>query len=347
MSWKRWLITVLSFAAAIGVSVYLVLDSWSTAGDMAALPITGHLLALGVMAVEVGARVLKLYYSAAALRIPFSIWTSLRTNLGGDFGAGITPSRSGSEPARFLILSEARMAPTAAILLLFTEMFLEMLSVLVIAIVLAVVFKGSGAIVGGVLSVACAYSVFVLVVGYAGFALAKKANGPPPTWAVALRLHAGRWRRIQTGLRALRGRLSSLSTARGGLIGWATILSALHVVARISVLPALVYSYDRTVDLAPLVLWSLALMYGANAAPAPAGGGLIEVAFRSSLGGVIPAPYFAATLIWWRFYTFYLLLLLGAFVAGRTVMRALRPAEPSARDMEETDIIAPAQAVGD
>ena len=324
MSWKRWLITFLSFAAAIGVSVYLVLDSWSAAGDMAALPVTGHLLALGVMTVEVGARVLKLYYTAHALRIPFSIATSLRVNLGGDFGAGITPSRSGSEPARFLILSEARMAPTAAILLLFAEMFLEMVSVLVIAIVLSAVFKGSGAIVGGVLSVACASSVFVLVVGYAGFTLANKASGPPPRWALALRLNAGRWRRVQTGLRALRVRLSSLATARHGLMGWATMFSALHVLARLAVLPAIVFSYDNTVDLAPLALWSLALLYGANAAPAPAGGGLIEVAFRSSLGGIIPAPYFAATLIWWRFYSFYALLLLGAFVAGRTVMRALR-----------------------
>jgi uncharacterized protein (TIRG00374 family) len=324
MSWKRWLITVLSFAAAIGVSVYLVLDSWSAAGDMAALPVTGHLLALGVMTVEIGARVLKLYYSAHALRIPFSLSTSLRTNLGGDFGAGITPSRSGSEPARFLILSEARMAPTAAILLLFTEMFLEMLSVLVIAVVLSLVFKGAGGIVAGVLSVACAYSVFVLVIGYSGFALAKKANGPPPQWARRIGLNPGRWRRVQTGLRALRERLSSLGTARRGLLGWATALSALHVMARLAVLPAIVFSYDRSVDPAPLVLWSLALLYGANAAPAPAGGGLIEVAFRSSLGGVIPVEYFAATLIWWRFYTFYALLLLGAFVAGRTVMRALR-----------------------
>jgi uncharacterized protein (TIRG00374 family) len=344
MSWKRWLITVLSFAAAIGVSVYLVLDSWSEAGDMAALPVVGHLLALGVMTVEVGARVLKLYYSACALRIPFSLWTSLRTNLGGDFGGGITPSRSGGEPARFLILSEAKMAPTAAILLLFTEIFLEMLSVLVISIVLALVFRGSGAIVGGVLWVACVYSAFVLTVGYAGFALSKKANGPPPAWARAVGLNAGRWRWVQTGMRALRERLASLAHARRGLLGWATVLSALHVMARLAVLPAIVYSYDRSVELAPLVLWSLALLYGANAAPAPAGGGLIEVAFRSSLGNVIPVEYFAATLIWWRFYTFYALLLLGAFVAGRTVMRALRTRESLAKVREEVQMTG---AVGD
>jgi uncharacterized protein (TIRG00374 family) len=338
MSWKRWLITIVSFAAAIGVSVYLVFDSWSAAGDMAALPTVGHLLALGMMTVEVGARVLKLYYSAHALRIPFSIWTSLRTNLGGDFGAGITPSRSGSEPARFLILSEARMAPTAAILLLFSELFLEMLSVFVVAVVLAMVFSDAGGIVAGVLSVACAYSIFVVVVAYGIFKLSTKASGPPPMWARRIGFNPGRWRRVQTGLRALRERLTSLRTADKGLFARATALSAVHVMARLAVLPAIVWSYDRSVDLAPLVLWSLALLYGANAAPAPAGGGLIEVAFRSSLGNVIPVEYFAATLIWWRFYTFYILLLIGAFVAGRTVMRALRNSGEQRRAVEEAVI---------
>ncbi len=324
MSWKRWALTILSFAAAIGVSVYLVMDSWSDVGSMSALPLAGHLLAIAIMAIEVGARVLKLYYSGIALGIPFSIGASFRTNLGGDFGAGITPSRSGSEPARFLILSEARMRPTASILLLFTEMFIEMISMLVIAITLALVFPDAGRIVGGVFIVAAAYSVFVIVLGLAGFALSRRASGPPPRLARAIGLNAGRWRRIQTGLRELHDRVSTVRTAKRGLLAWASVLSVVHILARLAVLPALVMSYDRTVEVAPLLLWSLALMYGANAAPAPAGGGLIEFAFRSSLGGIIPAEYFAATLIWWRFYSFYALILLGAVVAGRTVMRALR-----------------------
>ena len=324
MSWKRWALTILSFAAAIGVSVYLVAESWSDAGGMAPLPLSGHLLAIGIMTVEVCARVLKLYYSAVALGIPFSISGSFRTNLGGDFGGGITPSRSGSEPARFLILSETKMRPTASILLLFMEMFIEMVSMLVIAVALALLFPNAGRIVGGVFMVAAGYSVFVIILGYAGFALSRRASGPPPRWARFVGLNAGRWRRVQTGLRELHGRVVTVRSADRGLIGWASLLSVLHILARIAVLPALVMSYDRTVEIAPLLLWSLALMYGANAAPMPAGGGLIELTFRSSLGDIIPAQYFAATLIWWRFYSFYALILIGAVVAGRTVMRALR-----------------------
>ena len=324
MSWKRWALTILSFAAAIGVSIYLVVKSWSGAHGVAALPLAGHLLAIGMMTVEVCSRVLKLYYTAVALHIPFSISGAFRTNLGGDFGAGITPSRSGSEPARFLILSEARMRPAASILLLFMEMLLEVISMLVIAIVLSLAFPNAGRIVGGVFIVAVGYSAFVVVLGFAGFALSKRASGPPPRWARFVGLNADRWRRIQAGLRELRDRVATVRTANRGMLAWASLLSVMHILARVAVLPMIVMSYDRTVEVAPLLLWSLAIMYGANAAPAPAGGGLIEFVFSSSLGGIIPAQYFAATLIWWRFYSFYALILLGAIVAGRTVMRALR-----------------------
>jgi hypothetical protein len=36
-------------------------------------------------------------------------------------------------------------------------------------------------------------------------------------------------------------------------------------------------------------------------------------------------------LLWWRFYTFYIYILLGALIAGGTVLRALR----KEREMEE------------
>ena len=78
-----------------------------------------------------------------------------------------------------------------------------------------------------------------------------------------------------------------------------------------------------TVPLAPLALWPLGFLYGAAVVPAPGGGGAVEMAFRAALGGAIPAQLFAASLIWWRFYTFYIYILLGALAAGSTVLRAV------------------------
>jgi glycosyltransferase 2 family protein len=39
---------------------------------------------------------------------------------------------------------------------------------------------------------------------------------------------------------------------------------------------------------------------------------------------VLTASVLGGALLWWRFYTFYLYLLLGALAAGSTVLRALR-----------------------
>ena len=113
----------------------------------------------------------------------------------------------------------------------------------------------------------------------------------------------------------------------------------IHVLGKVAVLPALVFLGDpgfaRTMDtLAPLVLWPLALFYGGVVVPAPGGGGVIEGAFAFTLADAIPAGLFAASLLWWRFYTYYVYLLAGGVAAGDAIRRALRtrgstPASPA------------------
>ncbi|NUO63607.1 MAG: hypothetical protein HOQ34_08560, partial [Gemmatimonadaceae bacterium] len=109
----------------------------------------------------------------------------------------------------------------------------------------------------------------------------------------------------------------------GGALA-ALAVSLVHVAARIAVLAALVLTVAPRVPLAPLVLWPRTLYYGAGIAPAPGGAGVVEVAYRGALGGIIPAAYLGVSLVWWRFYTFYLPMLAGAIIAGRVVTRALR-----------------------
>lgn len=324
MTPTRWILTLLSFGAAIGVSLWVVASSW-TGSASAALPPHVHLLLVLLTAAEVLARVVKLQLSAAALRIALPFGTASRVILGGDFAAGITPSRSGSEPARFLILSEAGMAAAHTVLLLFMELFLEMLSLAVVGIALAIVFSGAGAALGGLVGVIGGYAAFVLFVGAAGVLLAQRgASGSPPRWASAVGLNTARWRGVQRGLHRLWTSLQMVREARRGIAMLALAASVAHVVLRLAALPALVRALDPSVPLAPLVVWPLALFYGAVVAPVPGGGGFVEVAFRAALGGVIPSELFARSLIWWRFYTFYALILVGAVAAGRTVLRALR-----------------------
>jgi hypothetical protein len=64
----RWLLTILSFAATIGVSLYLVFG-WSQHGAQLTLPPRAHLLAAAAVAVEVLARSLKIRWSARAAHV--------------------------------------------------------------------------------------------------------------------------------------------------------------------------------------------------------------------------------------------------------------------------------------
>ena len=77
------------------------------------------------------------------------------------------------------------------------------------------------------------------------------------------------------------------------------------------------------------MLWPLVLLYGGALVPAPAGGGALEYSFTAVMEDVLPVGLLAASMIWWRFYSYYIYVLLGAFAAGRTVMRACVPAPPS------------------
>ncbi|HUF28270.1 MAG TPA: lysylphosphatidylglycerol synthase transmembrane domain-containing protein [Gemmatimonadaceae bacterium] len=325
VSWRRWLLTIISFAASIGVSAFIVVQTWPEGRLGVSLPVLAHVLALCAALLEIAGRVLKLNTSAIALGIPLTIGTSARTCLAGDFGASITPARSGGEPARFLVLSEARVPVSSSVLLLYAELFLEMISLAVVALALWLIFPVSRIATAGMVTVVGGYAGTVLGLAVVGMILARRrAAGPAPRWARAVGLGAGRWRAIQRALRRMR---SGFSAVRRLKLRWAAIsllLSVIHLLARFAVLPALVLTYDPTVPIAPLVIWPMVLFYGGVAVPAPAGGGVIEVGFAAALGDVIPAPIFAASLIWWRFYTFYLLLLLGAIATGRTVLHALR-----------------------
>ena len=327
----RWLITALSFVALIAVSVYIV-ASERAHGVRLMLPLTAHLLAIGTVVVEISARSQKLVWSAKSfgLRLPFV--TALRTSLGGDFGAAITPARSGAEPARYLILAEAKLAPASALLILFAELFLEALSLAIVVALVAVVFHSAGRVLGALVGVVGGYSAFVLAISALGLLLSRRnASGPPPRWALRLRLHSGRWRVVQRWLRQVRRTVDQIKDVDLGPAVLSLLASVVHVGIRLAVLPALVLTSAPHLPLAPLALWPFSLMYGSVVVPVPGAGGAVEVAFRAALGDVIPPGLFGAALLWWRFYTFYVYILLGGLVAGGAVMRALK----KEKEMEE------------
>lgn len=336
MSVKRWMFAIASFVAAIGVSLYIIVSSWPKQHAAVSMDFGPHLALLCIALCELLARGAKVWLSAIAMRIPMSYRLAVRASAGGDFGASITPNKTGAEPARYLIMTEAGMHPAQILLVIYAELFLEMISLALVAIGLFVVFRNAGSTLLGVAGAVGLYALFVLGTGAIGWFLSERygTTGPAPKWARRFKLHGARWKKVQHALATLRSAIGGIRHMRLGMTALALLASVLHICLRIAILPAIVYSLGEThVPLAPLVLWPVALMWGSALAPLPGGGGAVEVGFRAALGHAIPARIFGAALVWWRFYTFYLFILLGALAAGGTVLRALRD-DPAENDEE-------------
>lgn len=334
MTWKRWLFTALSFAAVIGASVYFIAHWWGE-GTSINLPLTAHLLALACVATEVVSRSWKISFGARSIGLRLPFMTSMRACLAGDFGASVTPARSGAEPARFLVLAEAGIPASQALVVLYVELFLEMISLATVVVAVAVVFHNAGSVLGALVGVVGLYSAFVLGVAVLAYALAKRPpRSKPPGWARALFLNERRWHVVERWLAQVRVTIEALRNVRMKWIVASFVASVIHVSVRLVVLPAIVYGAGGNAPLAPLALWPLGFLYGAAVVPAPGGGGAVELAFSAALKNVIGTRLFAPSLLWWRFYTFYIYIVLGALAAGRTAIRALKKRDELEEELE-------------
>ena len=292
MSVKRWIFAIASFVAAIGVSLYIVLSSWPNQHAAVSMGVAAHGVLLCIALSELLARGAKVWLSAIAMRIPMSYRLALRASAGGDFGAAITPNKSGAEPARYLIMTEAGMHPAQILLVIYAELFLEMISLALVALGLYLIFRNAGSTLIGVVGAVGLYALFVLGTGAIGWFLSKRygTTGPAPEWARRFKMHGARWKQVQRALATLRTAIAGIRHMRLGMTALALLASVLHICLRIAILPAIVYSLGEThVPLAPLVLWPVALMWGSAISPLPGGGGAVEVGFKAALGHAIPA----------------------------------------------------------
>jgi hypothetical protein len=334
VNWKRWTFTIASFAAVIGVSIFFIVR-WLRAGSTIGLPLDAHLLAIAAVLFEILTRSWKIQWSAKAAHIELQFMTALRTTLAGDFGASITPARSGAEPARFLVLAEAGIPTPNALVVLFAELFLEAVSLATVVLVVSIVFRHAGLVLSALVGVVGVYAGFVIGVAVVAVVLARRhVDDTPPRWATRLGLGGHRWSIIHRWFTQVRSTVDRMRHIEFRWAAGAYVMSVLHVTMRLCVLPALVLGAGADAPLAPLALWPLGLLYGAAIVPAPGGGGAVELAFRAALAGVIGNRLFAAALLWWRFYTFYIYIVLGAIVAGNTALRAVRKTQDMSNEFE-------------
>ncbi|HKW41883.1 MAG TPA: lysylphosphatidylglycerol synthase transmembrane domain-containing protein [Gemmatimonadales bacterium] len=269
----------------------------------------GHLLSLALLGVDCIVR---------AWRIQLAVWTAggrlsfndaFRLNLYGEAASQVTPNRLGGEPARFLGLNEARIRPVTGIVAIGVE-------------------------------VACEWPVFLFAAG-ALFAYYV------PDWREAARAWLHRHRAAElvtievTALLVLLTVYLLQRLARAGFVrhrvrrqwrvAWAhvrraprwalgagALLTVISVAARALILPALAWGMPNPPPFDEMFFGALALLHAPLIVPLPSGGGGVEVAFLNGFAGDFGARQVTMLLLW-RFYTAFLLTILGAYALVRSV----------------------------
>jgi uncharacterized membrane protein YbhN (UPF0104 family) len=348
-------VAAISLAAALGASAWILSRSGGTLASIASVAWSSHLLAAAVMSLEVVARATRLVCVARGLGHPLALGAALRAQLAGDAAAALTPARAGSDPAKMAVLhrSGVRAGPCGALLL--GEMWAESLVLIGCATSIALLADGLRWVALGLFG----YAAVVSLASIAALALLRtpSSEDPPRGW-LRLRLGVQRWEHARRAIAEFRIHAKRLSTLP---VFWAlgvVLATVVHIGARVAVLPILALplfapATASAPPLADVVLRPFFVLYATALLPPPGGGGGVEVTFAAALGDTLGPAALAATVLWWRIYTFYLSAALGALtlLLPRRPRRAPRipfhardvtdplPLQSSIRDLPTTSCV--------
>ena len=265
-------------------------------------PLAAHGICLGLVAIDLAARALRIRACTRAAGHPITVRHAVQLNAWGDAAAGLTPLRAGGEAARLAGLLRAGVPAAQAFLAIGVEVILAY----------PVVFA-----FGGVLLWRYAPAWW----SQAAPALRGRLDEGWPWLALvmALSLAAGigawRWRRVplrepERGARRLR--------AGGARLPWPALLvclptSLVNVVTRTLVLPVLAATLPAPPAPGVLLVGSFVLLYSQLVLPTPAGVGAVDLALLGGAAGQLDGG--VSLLVAWRFYTVGAGVLLGVGLA--------------------------------
>ena len=295
-----------------GVAVATVFVLRKSGGPEAlfVLPVGNHLGAFGAMTLEVLLRGTRFVVLGAVMGATVPIMRATMAQLAGDGAGAVTPSRSGSDPAKALILSRHGIRGGHIGALLVGEAVSEATLLPICALVLALSLDVPLTAMLATLS----WSVVSLTLVGLAVRLAPTRDSTAPRLLQRLGVTGARWERVvavAADFRQAAGALRRISPVHLVLLAAATLG---HIAARLVTLPALVGPGIASDNLAELLGWPFFLLYGAPLIPAPGGGGAIETGFAYFLGDYLPREQLGAVTFWWRFYTSHLFALLGWLV---------------------------------
>ena len=286
---------LLSPLLGLGVVVWFSLQAGvSLAGVTGMVPLPFHLMAMGAFILSLLSRGARIALLARGLGSRLGILESVAVQLTGEAAAAATPSRSGSDPARVLLMKRLGVDLPTGVGVLAGEIMAEGVALGIVVLALFLFLPEPRMVVLGALP----YSMVSLALPLSGFLLLRRPAGrhPPRIW-LALRLGERRWREVRGGARRFRSKAMALMRL-DRLTIWAVLLASLvHVLARLALLPVLALGLGSQVPLGPLVAWPLFLLYAGSLLPPPGGGGAIEVTFLAALNSVVGEVELAGILL--------------------------------------------------
>lgn len=297
---KAFVLVALPLACAIVITWMLLRRAGVSAEAVAGFGSPrAHAFALTATLSDLLLRGLRTRLLAGVAGHDLSFSQSLMVQLLGEGASAVTPARLGGDPAKLLVMSHNDISiPRGAVVIagegLSESIIVTLCALLVIAFMPALRVAGLALLV---------YPLTIL--GALAFAVAG---------AHRMRRALVRWLPISLNAkrRALRAAHAFVRHLRVLTIASRTAVIAiicctiLHVAVRASVLGLLLPEFVDRVKAGALVVWPLALQYGAVAIPLPSGGGGVEAGLAFALRAIVPAMALLPALVWWRFYTFYL-----------------------------------------
>lgn len=308
MSRVRTLLSVGLPLVGMGVAVRVFMGIGADPGEMVAqIPAKAHLAAAGLFVADLLLRGGRLSLLARGLGHPLSLIRGCGVQLLGEAAAAVTPSKSGSDPMRISAMRAHGIPLAAGAAAVVGEMIVEAVAVLLVIVVVGISLPELRLLVSAGLLHPAGSLALTAGVLLAGDRL--RRPGSPS----GRRLWTPRRRRVlrRFSLRLLRD-LGALRRLPRTSIAILLAASGARVGVRLAVLPVLVLPEAPGTPLPLLLVWPLVFLYALSLLPPPGGGGTIELGYVAALSPSLAPDLLAASLLWWRFYTFGL----GAFLGG-------------------------------
>jgi len=269
-------------------------------------PLVAHAICAALVVLDQGARALRIKWLTEAIGHPFRGRHALATNAIGDAACAVTPMRLGGEPARLGAMLHYEIPATASFIAVAFEVITMWPVIIAMAIGVAILFApgwlehSAPALLAG-FGQLWGWFVAAGVVSLGIWMIVRRAVH------VAPRVTQRPWRRARVYWRRM----------PPGPVVAAVILAFINLSARTAILPVLMMTLPEPPPLGPAILGSFALLYSQLILPTPSGAGVVDLGLLAGAAGHVQEGE-VELLIWWRFYTSALGIILGGWAAVRT-----------------------------